>query len=428
MKLNKKVIESIVVLCSLCVMTITAVTDGGIVSAQQAAAGGSTKVGDTGFKLRGVAGVAAVFADYQLMTAEKLDSIVDVEKTQVDVVTASAEDAETEEEETAVQEAAVEEPQLTEEEQAWQGYLMADIGDSSLNVRADASEEAEIVGKLYKGDRAEIVEPGTEWTKITSGNVTGYVNNAYCVQGTDALNYAKANCETVAKALTGGLRVRKDQNTDAGVVTTLAEGDQITVDMAAQTQDGWVAVEYQSDTCYVSAEFVQTEIQTGTGVTLEEEAAAKAAAEKEAAEKAAAEAAAKAKEEAKASQSSSAGIAQSTAITSSVDDVTLLAAIIQCEAGGEPYDCQLAVGAVVVNRVKSGTFPGSVSGVIYQSGQFTPVASGKLARVLANGPSSTCVNAASAALSGQDNTGGAHYFKTLSSGHSGTGIGAMIFY
>lgn len=425
MKLNKKVIESIVVLCSLCVMTITAVTDGGIVHAQETVADEGTKVGDTGFKLKGVAGVAAVFADYQLMTAEKLDSIVDVEKTPVDVVTASAENVDAEEE--SAQETAGE-PQLTEEEQAWQGYLMADIADSSLNVRTDASEEAEIVGKLYKGDRAQIVEPGAEWTKITSGNLSGYVNNAYCVQGTDALNYAKANCETVAKALTGGLRIRKDQNTDAEVVTTLAEGDQITVDTAAQVQDGWVAVVYQSTTCYVSAEFVQTEIQTGTGVTLEEEAAAKAKAEQEAAEKAAEEAAAKAKKEAKASQSSSAGIAQSTAITSSVDDVTLLAAIIQCEAGGESYDCQLAVGAVVVNRVKSGSFPGSVSGVIYQSGQFTPVSSGKLAKVLANGPSSTSINAASAALSGQDNTGGAHYFKTLSSGHSGTVIGAMIFY
>ena len=88
MKLNKKVIESIVVLCSLCVMTITAVTDGGIVEAQTTAADESTKVGNTGFELKGIAGVTAVLTNYQLMTADRLDDIVDIQKTDVDVVSA----------------------------------------------------------------------------------------------------------------------------------------------------------------------------------------------------------------------------------------------------------------------------------------------------------------------------------------------------
>ena len=281
MKLNKKVIESIVVLCSLCVMTITAVTDGGIVEAQTTAADESTKVGNTGFELKGIAGVTAVLTNYQLMTAERLDDIVDIQKTDVDVVTA-ANDAETESAaDPDVQTEGTAEPQLTPEEQEWQNYLMANIEDSSLNVREDANSDAQIVGKLYKGDRATIVEAGPEWTKITSGNLTGYVNNAYCVMGTDALNYAKAHCETVARALTGGLRVRKDQNTEAEIVTTMAEGDLISVDTSAEVQDGWVAVRYDSLTCYVSAEYVETSMNVGTGVTLEEEEAAR----KEAAEK-----------------------------------------------------------------------------------------------------------------------------------------------
>ena len=106
----------------------------------------------------------------------------------------------------------------------------------------------------------------------------------------------------------------------------------------------------------------------------------------------------------------------------------LLAAIIQCEAGGEPYSGQLAVGAVVMNRVKSGSFPNSISGVIYQSGQFTPASSGKLARVLSSGNiSSSCYQAAAEALSGADNTGGAKYFHAGTRG-SGTVIGSQIFY
>lgn len=425
MKLNKKVIESIVVLCSLCVMTITAVTDGGIVEAQTTAADESTKVGNTGFELKGIAGVTAVLTNYQLMTAERLDDIVDIQKTDVDVVTA-ANDAETESAaDPDVQTEGTAEPQLTPEEQEWQNYLMANIEDSSLNVREDANSDAQIVGKLYKGDRATIVEAGPEWTKITSGNLTGYVNNAYCVMGTDALNYAKAHCETVARALTGGLRVRKDQNTEAEIVTTMAEGDLISVDTSAEVQDGWVAVRYDSLTCYVSAEYVETSMNVGTGVTLEEEEAAR----KEAAEKAAAEAAKKEAEAAqKSSSASAAETQQGSAVAASVDDATLLAAIIQCEAGGESYECQLAVGAVVVNRVKSGSFPYSVYEVVYQRGQFTPASSGKLARVLASGPSSTAMQAANAALFGQDNTGGAHYFKTTSSGHAGLAIGSMVFY
>lgn len=118
----------------------------------------------------------------------------------------------------------------------------------------------------------------------------------------------------------------------------------------------------------------------------------------------------------------------SAAVSASTSDTQLLAAIIECEAGGEPYAGQLAVGAVVMNRVKSGSFPNSISGVIYQSGQFTPARSGKLARVLSNGKiSSSCYQAAAEALAGADNTGGAKYFHAGTSG-SGLVIGSQIFY
>ena len=97
-----------------------------------------------------------------------------------------------------------------------------------------------------------------------------------------------------------------------------------------------------------------------------------------------------------------------------------------CSAGGEPYEGQLAVGAVVVNRVQSKAYPNSISAVIYQKGQFTPAASGKLAKVLASGKGSQCRQAALEALSGKDNTGGALSFH--SGKGSGTVIGTQTFY
>ena len=88
-------------------------------------------------------------------------------------------------------------------------------------------------------------------------------------------------------------------------------------------------------------------------------------------------------------------------ISDSLSDHELLSALIYCEAGGEPYEGQVAVGCVVMNRVRSSAFPNSVSGVIYQSGQFSPVASGRLATVLGNGlTTNSCRDAAATVLAG----------------------------
>lgn len=86
----------------------------------------------------------------------------------------------------------------------------------------------------------------------------------------------------------------------------------------------------------------------------------------------------------------------------------------------------MAVGAVVLNRVASSSFPNNIHDVIYQSGQFTPASSGALASALANGVPSACVEAAQAALNGENPVGGALYFNTGSG--RGTKIGAHQFY
>lgn len=90
----------------------------------------------------------------------------------------------------------------------------------------------------------------------------------------------------------------------------------------------------------------------------------------------------------------------------SSEERELLARLIHAEARGETLEGQIAVGAVVVNRVKSDLFPDSIKEVIYQTGQFTPVEKGGLPVI----PQSSAVEAAERALAGEDPTQGALYF------------------
>lgn len=106
----------------------------------------------------------------------------------------------------------------------------------------------------------------------------------------------------------------------------------------------------------------------------------------------------------------------------------LLACLIYCEAGAEPYTGQVAVGAVVMNRCMSGAFPDTITGVIYQSGQFAPVASGRLAARLAQGANDSCYRAADAALSGENPIGDRLFFRTIIPEIKGKIIGGHVFY
>ena len=116
-------------------------------------------------------------------------------------------------------------------------------------------------------------------------------------------------------------------------------------------------------------------------------------------------------------------------VTFEENDRYLLAVLIYCEAGGEPYEGQVAVGAVVINRVLSSVYPNTVSGVIYQKSQFSPVGSGRLAYYMSIGKvTQSCYNAADAAMSGVTNVGNCLHFRTPIPGLSGIQIGNHIFY
>lgn len=109
-------------------------------------------------------------------------------------------------------------------------------------------------------------------------------------------------------------------------------------------------------------------------------------------------------------------------------DLDLMAAIIECEAGGESYTGKVAVGAVVLNRVRSPLFPNTVLEVIMQNRQFSPVGSGRFSIVLARGANESCYQAARDAMAGASPVGGCLFFRTPIPGLTGQQIGGHIFY
>lgn len=151
--------------------------------------------------------------------------------------------------------------------------------DSYLNIRSEASEDSEVVGKFYNGNVGTVVEKGDEWSVVSSGNAYGYVKNDYLLFGTDAEQYIESNCDQVAKVTAETLNVRADESTDSEVVTQ-SDAD---ASLAVLGQDnGWVKVAVSDDQVgYVSSDYVYLDYVYETAVTVEEEQAALAAQEQE---------------------------------------------------------------------------------------------------------------------------------------------------
>ena len=157
--------------------------------------------------------------------------------------------------------------------------------ESYLNIRSEASEESDVVGKFYTGNVGTIVEKGEQWSLVSSGNAYGYVNNDYLLFGDDAEDYIENNCDRVAKVTAETLNVRAEDSTDSEVVSLSDEGDAFTV--LEQVGD-WVKVAASEDSVgYVAKDYVYVDYVYETAVTIEEE---QAAAEAEAAAQAEAEA------------------------------------------------------------------------------------------------------------------------------------------
>lgn len=292
------------------------------------------------------------------------------------------------------------EPREVKEEQ--ESKLVMTNVRTALNVRSDADETAEKVGMLYKDCGGYVLERKDGWTKLQSGNIIGWASDEYLLFGEEALELANSVGKMIATIDSDALRIRKEPSTEADIYGMLPKGD--IVEVLNQEEDGWICVDYEGSDGYVSAEYVVLDFIIDHGETVEEIKARQAA-----------------EEEAKRHKNYG-------EYTTDADTTLLLAALIQCEAGGESYEGQVAVGAVVMNRVRSGAYPNSIHGVIYASGQFTPAMTGKLNRVYESGNiKASCIQAAQEALSGVSNVGDLTHFRR-NNGREGLVIGNHVFY
>lgn len=300
------------------------------------------------------------------------------------------------------------------------GELVMAHVNNVLNVRKEPDSEAELAGYLYADCGGTILEQKDGWTKLESGELTGWAKDEYLLFGEEAKEAAENTGRTVATTTTDALRIRKAPSKDAGVYDLLEEGAEYEVVNDAQLafsdditiSSDWVAVDYEGKTGFVSAEYVKIEFLVDYGETIAQ-VEARQEEEKRQAEALKAEQQKKEVEKAKALAAS---------------DEMLLAALIQCEAGNQVYEGQVAVGAVVMNRVKSGAYPNTIKDVIFASGQFTPAGSGKLGSLISSGNvKASCIQAAQEAIAGVSPIGTATHFRRAGS-REGIVIGNHVFW
>lgn len=282
---------------------------------------------------------------------------------------------------------------------AWTDLAAANVS-TYANVREAASVDSARVGVLLPGSFARVTGTEGEWTRISSGNVEGYIRSDLLVFGEEARVHYRNVHGFEGTVTASALNVRTAPDLTAGILGTEPQGDEVKI---TGEENGWYQVNYQGQTAYVSAEYISPEEPDQTALTLDEYQ------QRQEAEAAAAQA-----------QSAAASVSGGQRASVGAGELDLLAAIIHCEAGGESRTGKVAVGAVVLNRVNSSSFPNTITDVIYQSGQFSPVSSGILARTLASGVDADCYEAAQAALNGENPVGDCLYF------NSGSGRGIQI--
>lgn len=289
------------------------------------------------------------------------------------------------------------------EEKEKYNIVMARVNES-MNIRELPDSNSTKVGLLYADCGGTILEEGDGWTKIQSGNLVGWAKNDYLVFGEAAYNLAQEVGVYEATVNASGLRMRKEPTTESGVWTVVEDGEVFQA-INEHTTEEWIAVEYGGALGYISADYVSIEFTIDHGETLEE---------------------IKEREERERREFQKLIVSEGTSYIGTTDEM-LLAALIQCEAANQPYEGQVAVGAVVMNRVNSAAYPNTIAGVIYASGQFTPTRTDRVETLAVNGVKDSCLQAARAAMAGETTVGGAMHFRRAGN-HEGLVIGDHVFW
>ncbi len=327
-----------------------------------------------------------------------------------------------------------------------------------LDIHAEANTASAVVGQVMDDGHVAILTKYNDWVQIQAGEIAGWVPAENLVETEISNEEAVAANEQVIAERTGATasedeffaeeEVQQDETAALQAEASEAAQNEIEEVQAAE-EAARIEAEAQAKAAEEAARIeaeAQAKAAAEEAARLEAEAQAKAAAEeaariaaeaqaKAAAEEAArleAEAQAKAAEEAArlAAEAQQAALAAQAAQTAAVsaEELKLLANIIYCEAGSESYVGKVAVGNVIMNRVKSASQPNTITEVVYAKGQFSPVRNGSLQRALSSDKAdAACYQAAIEALAGAQPVGGKLFFRR-NNGRSGQVIGHHVFY
>lgn len=141
---------------------------------------------------------------------------------------------------------------MTDEEKEFSNLVIAQV-NNYVNVRSDANEESEIVGKLYDKSVGTYLSEKDGWYEINSGNVTGYVKAEFCVTGMDAVELAKQVGTRIATVTTTTLKVREEASTESAVLGLVPIEEELSV---VEEQDGWIKVDIEEGYGWVSTDYV----------------------------------------------------------------------------------------------------------------------------------------------------------------------------
>ena len=308
-----------------------------------------------------------------------------------------------------------------------------------LDIHAEANTASAVIGQVMEDGHVAILAKYNDWVQIQAGEIAGWVPAENLVETEISNEEAVAANEQVIAERTGATasedeffaeeEVQQDETAALQAEASKAAQNEIE---EVQTAEEAARLEAEAQAKAAAEEAAQLEAEAQAkaaeeAARLEAEAQAKAAEEAarleaEAQAKAAAEEAARL--EAEAQQAALA--AQTAAI--SAEELKLLANIIYCEAGSESYVGKVAVGNVIMNRVKSASQPNTITEVVYAKGQFSPVRNGSLQRALSSDKAdAACYQAAIEALAGAQPVGGKLFFRR-NNGRSGQVIGHHVFY
>ena len=280
-----------------------------------------------------------------------------------------------------------------------------------LDIHAEANTASAVIGQVMEDGHVAILAKYNDWVQIQAGEIAGWVPAENLVETEISNEEAVAANEQVIAERTGETASEDEFFAEEEVQQDETAALQAEASEAAQNEIEEVQAAEEAARIEAEAQAKAAE----EAARLEAEAQAKAAAEKAA------------RIEAEAQQAALAAQAAQTAAISA-EELKLLANIIYCEAGSESYAGKVAVGNVIMNRVKSASQPNTITEVVYAKGQFSPVRNGSLQRALSSDKAdAACYQAAIEALAGAQPVGDKLFFRR-NNGRSGQVIGHHVFY